>query len=581
MLGAVCADEGKMNSGVRRLADLRREASAAARELQGGEEALDARELRILLAVSSAVAAASSLEELLDLAADQSLPALEAVSVSISRWESGAEILRTLVNAGRMAPGEVRHPEDEIYRLSGDDPLKQLLLTGGSYVGVVDDPNLHPLERSLLERLGVRSCVGVPVMLGDAAWGEMWATRDASHPDFGPRDVRLLTAIAGQVAAGIARAELYGRMTTLAFQDGLTGLGNRHALSERLEVVLERVEQGRETEATLLLCDVDNLKALNQGRGHHGGDWALKAVAGALRQAAEALEGALICRTSGDEFALLAPSASMVTVGRVVERAIERLAGHRPPVRISSGIASTRLGLRSASELLRAADTALYTAKRSGRGRVVVADLEADGTGRPSGRPGARRARRDGLDLDTGALITQGLRLLDVPLRSAAPLERLEGLATSLGATLRAAAAAVSLCTHGGGYIETLFELDLRSGHSSGVRQGVDGVRYALEEYPRTAELLAGGGSLHLYAGDDSADAAERALLAGLGMTDVLLAAAADGRGAWLLEMYGDAQSADLSLVDGVLRVLCDHAVRPASGLRTERRATASLRAVQ
>ena len=117
-----------MNSGVRRLADLRREASAAARDLQGGEEALDARELRILLGVSSAVASASSLEELLDLAADQTLPALGAHSVSVSRWESGAEILRTLVNVGQLAPGEARHPEDEIYRLSGDDPLKRLLL---------------------------------------------------------------------------------------------------------------------------------------------------------------------------------------------------------------------------------------------------------------------------------------------------------------------------------------------------------------------------------------------------------------------------------------------------------------------
>ena len=111
--------------------------------------------------------------------------------------------------------------------------------------------------------------------------------------------------------------------------------------------------------------------------------------------------------------------------------------------------------------------------------------------------------------------------------------------------------------------------LDLRSGHSSGVRQGIDGARYALEDYPCTAELLAGGGARHLYAGDDSADAAERALLDGLGMTDVLLAAAADGRGAWLLEIYGDARSADLSLVDGVLR----RALRPrgAAGERPAR----------
>jgi hypothetical protein len=93
---------------------------------------------------------------------------------------------------------------------------------------------------------------------------------------------------------------------------------------------------------------------------------------------------------------------------------------------------------------------------------------------------------------------------------------------------------------------------------------------------------MAGGGSLHLYAGDDRADAAERALLAELGLTDVVLATAADGRGAWLIEIYGDAASADLSAVDGVLRLLCDHAVRPTGGLRADRRSTQqSLRAVQ
>jgi len=564
------------NSGVRRLEDLRREASDAARGLQGGEQALDAHELRILLAVSSAVAAAPSLTELLDIAAEQALEALEATSISISRWESEAEILRTLVNAGHMAPGETRHPSEEIYRLSGDDPLKRLLLQGRAYVGVVDDPALHPLERSLLERMGARSCAAVPLMLGDAAWGELWVTRGGAGPDFGAREVRLLTAIAGHVAAGIARAELYGRMTAVAFHDGLTGLANRHALTERLELVLE---QG---EASLLLCDVDDLKALNQGRGHHGGDWALKAVGGALRVVAEDLRDPLVCRLSGDEFAILAPGAGVDDVRLGVQRAIDRLAGHRPPIRLSCGIASTRQGPRTPSDLLRAADTALYTAKRTGRGRIVEAQREPPGEARPTGRPGARRARRDGLELDTGGLITQGLRLLDVPLRAAAPLERLEALVTSLGATLRAAAAAVSLCTHGGSEIETLFELDLRSGHSTGVRQGMDGTRYALDEYPRTAELLAGGGSLHLYAGDDDADAAERALLHELGMTDVLLAAAADGRGAWLLEIYGDAASADLSAIDGVMRLLCDHAVRPASGLRADRRSTQqSLRAVQ
>lgn len=178
-------------------------------------------------------------------------------------------------------------------------------------------------------------------------------------------------------------------------------------------------------------------------------------------------------------------------------------------------------------------------------------------------------------------LVADGLALLDGALRAAAPLERLEGLATSLGSSLSASAVAVSLCAHGGLDVETLFKLDLRSGTSTSVRYGVDGDRYTLADYPRTAELLAGGGSLHVHAGDPEADPAEVALLAKHGATDILLAGASDGRGAWLVEIFGDLESADIALAAGVLRLLCAHAVHPAGGLRSERRATASLRAVQ
>ena len=566
-----------MNSGVRRLADLRREALLAARDLQGDQQVLDAQDLKTLLAVSSAVAAAPTLEELLDFAADTAVKALRAASVSISRWEIEREILRTLVNSGRLAPGETRHPTGEIYRLSGDDPLKDLLLGGRSYAGMLDDPGLHPLERSLLERLGMRSCAAVPIMLGDVAWGELWATRD--DEPFDEHDLQMLGAIAGQVAAGVARAELFSRLSTLAFEDELTGLANRAALQERMELAFDRLEDGW-GEVTLLLCDVDNLKRLNDMRGHHGGDWALKAVATALRREVEALPDALVCRLSGDEFCVLAEGAGAEQVQRVAEAAIERLAAHRPRVGLSCGIASTRLGPSTASELFGAADSALYAAKRAGRGGVILAGSDPVPTGRSIGRPGARRGRRDGLEVDTGTLIAQGLALLDGALRAAAPLERLEGLATFVGSSLRASKAAVSLCAHGGAYVETLFKLDLRSGHSTSVRYGVDGDRYALADYPSTEELLVAGGSTHIHGSDPDADPAERAILERLGACDVLLAGAADGRGAWLLEIYGDFDSADLALAAGVLRLLCAHAVHPAVGLRAERRATGSLRAV-
>jgi diguanylate cyclase (GGDEF)-like protein len=543
----------------------------------GAEDALQrlGRELRVLMSLSGAVAGTNSLDDLLDLAAEEACAALDAASVSVSRWEAQAEVLRTLVNAGALADGEVRHPNDEIYRLGDDDPLKQLLLDGRSYVGAVDDPELYQTERVLLERLGRGSCLAVPVMLGDVSWGELWASRDHDQPAFDEHDLRLLNAIAGLLAAGVGRTELFGRMAELALQDALTGLANRRALEERLGVALD--EGG---EVTLLLCDVDNLKGLNDIRGHHGGDWALKAVASTLRAVSESLPKTLVCRLSGDEFGILAEGASVEDMRQVTELAIERLATHRPSVGLSCGIASTRLNVQRPSELLRAADAALYSAKRTGRGRVCLADIDPQTAWRSTGRPGTRRARRDGLDVDTSALLVQALDLLDGPLRTAPPLERLEGLATSVGSSLRASAAAVSLCPHAAGVIETLFTLDLRSGHSSSVRFGVDGERYDLGAYPRTAGLLATGGSLHLYAGDANADAAERALLADWGMTDVLAAAASDGRGAWLLEIYGDAESADLRLADAALRLLAAHAVRPAGGLRLERRGGSGVRAI-
>jgi diguanylate cyclase (GGDEF)-like protein len=584
-----------MPSSARHLEDLRREASAVARGMHGGEQALvaaldvleaqnerfaaaggdaeEARrlgsELRVLMSVSCAVAGTHSLIELAEIAAEAARTALDAATVAVSRWEAEAEILRTLVNVGELGPEEKRLPTDEVYRLAGDDSLRRLL-EGHSYVGVVDDPHLHPLERRLLEQLGKRSCLAVPIMVGDVAWGELWASRDHGRPDFEDSDLRLLQAIAGQLAVGVGRAELFGRMADLALQDELTGLANRHALEERLELSMEGIAQGRAL--SLLLCDVDKLKDLSDVHGHHGGDWALRAVAAALKDAAAGVPRALVCRLSGDEFSVLADGVDQEEVRRLAEAAIARLGGHRPPIGLSCGIASTGLEVQRPADLLRVADAALYAAKRSGRGRVCLADTDPNAAWRAAGRPGARRARRDGLDIDPGALLRQGLALLDGALGGAAPLERLEGLATTFGAALSASAAAVSMCPHGADSIETMFTLDVRSGRSSSVRFGVYGDRYRLTEFPRTAELLVSGGSMHLYADDPAADAAERALLTEGSMSDVLAAAAADGRGSWLLEIYGDIESADLRLAEAALRLLTAQAVRPAGGLRTERR---------
>ena len=184
-------------------------------------------------------------------------------------------------------PARRRHPSDEIYRLTDDDPLKQLLLDG---------PLLrrgHRRPRAAPDR--ARSCSSASG--GARAWpcrscsatspgGSCGRAATRAGPDFDAHDLRLLNAIAGQVAAGIGRAELFGahgraRAAGRASPASPTGARSRSGWGSRSRTSTE------EHEVTLLLCDVDNLKELNDVRGHHGGDWALKAVAGTLRTAAD------------------------------------------------------------------------------------------------------------------------------------------------------------------------------------------------------------------------------------------------------------------------------------------------------
>src|SRR5205085_2534352 len=156
-----------------------------------GEQRRLERELHAMISVASAVAAVQSVDDVVEVAAEQALAGVDASSLAISRWDAQRRVLRTLINVGELAPGEQRRPADQ--------------------------------------------------------------------PPFSERDARFLQTISGQIAAAIGRAELFSRMTELAFEDGLTGLANRRAMDDRLELtVAGAAAAGRDL--ALILCDVDELK---------------------------------------------------------------------------------------------------------------------------------------------------------------------------------------------------------------------------------------------------------------------------------------------------------------------------------
>jgi diguanylate cyclase (GGDEF)-like protein len=149
---------------------------------------------------------------------------------------------------------------------------------------------------------------------------------------------------------------LVGELRLAAATDPLTGLLNRRAMEQRLDQELARARRTGESFATLLI-DVDRFKEINDRRGHAAGDAALVALAGVLTR--ELREIDTVARIGGDEFAVLLPATGVTGAEASAQRLRER-AG----VSISVGAAVYGIDGLTGDELARAADAALYAAKR-------------------------------------------------------------------------------------------------------------------------------------------------------------------------------------------------------------------------
>jgi diguanylate cyclase (GGDEF)-like protein len=166
----------------------------------------------------------------------------------------------------------------------------------------------------------------------------------------------------------------------LAITDPLTGLHNRRYLWELLGRELLKARRNR-TPVAAILADIDHFKRFNDTWGHEAGDLVLKRVADVIR---EHVRGSDIgCRYGGEELAVVLPETALeVAVERAerIRRGIEalRLAhGGKllDPVSASFGVAIFPQHADNGEALLRAADAALYEAKRAGRNRVVVSQI--------------------------------------------------------------------------------------------------------------------------------------------------------------------------------------------------------------
>ncbi|MGP8306783.1 diguanylate cyclase domain-containing protein [Vibrio sp. YIC-376] len=181
------------------------------------------------------------------------------------------------------------------------------------------------------------------------------------------------------VLTDLSEAKEMERLEYLAHHDPLTGLANRSKFNFVLEELVQRSAYVRDEFAVIYL-DLDGFKAINDTYGHDAGDEVLKVVA--ERMTSVTRHSDLIARLSGDEFVILINPANQPVVTRVSEQLLKSICtsisynGHTLSVGVSIGVKLVGLNERDADRILKSADKAMYQAKKSGKGRAILAGYE-------------------------------------------------------------------------------------------------------------------------------------------------------------------------------------------------------------
>jgi diguanylate cyclase (GGDEF)-like protein len=512
--------------------------------------------VRTMLRISHAVLHATYFDEILEVVAEQALAALGASTLAISRWERDDQILRTLINVGDLKPGEQRWPDADVYDVSSDPFLTNLLQNRRPYLHAIDDAEVPPVVAEYLHRAGKESEVAVPVMFDGDMWGEIWASGVAGRR-FGHDDVQLLQAIAAYTAVGIGRGELFSTVWRHAHRDPLTDLANRRALEAHLLDI-----DWQTTTPVLLLGDLDGFKEVNDRDGHPAGDALLISVADILRTSIATEDRALAVRLGGDEFCIVLPGGTLADAERLAHFVNRDLGiAHGPQITMTWGAAQSGPHIDSGTELMAAADGALLRAKTHGRGRFTTDAVKAyTPPHRVNRRSTPRRRTADSLIGHVAALVNEN--------RPLSVLSALEILALETQLATEAAGWAVSVTDAAGTNLITCRSADSIRDLASGlsvIKAEDSAGPYLLRDYPATAHAITTGSAFVAAVDLDESDPAEIGQLTAMGYQAVLAAGATDSQRGYLVEVFATADYTALVDVVSSLQILMHFCVSAAN----------------
>ena len=503
-----------------------------------------------LRALAHATRSAGDLDSLLAVVVSYVDTELSADGVYVGRVDHRHGRVDILARAGAFTTSDPWDGQDS-FAVAAQSRAQAVSEDAPIWTGNINE-DLQGYDRRLLSITGQGSGASFPIVVADRLWGVLFVTRK-SEDGFAEPDLTMGALVGEFLASGVSRVDYHRELHALAYTDPLTEMANRRAVDEQL------LEWAAAPEAaprlSVVLCDVNKLKVVNDKFGHPAGDRLLREIGVLVSTSASRFPGALAGRIGGDEFVLAIPDADPQEVedemGRLLQAAA--LLGHGSG--LSCGVASraelNRLELEPAEQvraLLRLADAEQYRQKLAGSEATLPTRARV---------PGSRRTAADFRELaDAVNEVVRGIL--------AEPGE--------VGQRLSRVAATVCETSNGAAYWvseidgERILDRYCGTPRDEETRDGqwqpttLDPLGYLLSDFPETAKAIEGSSfvtdALH---GDD----AERRFLIQTGFRVGIAAGGVDKTGKpWLVEVFGDSLTPELHQAQALLMALTSFALQ-------------------
>lgn len=337
--------------------------------------------LSMLFDITRALGAVQDLTRLLNMILERAIATVEAEKGSLMLLDDASDELVVRVVFGlpdKQVEKQINEGEFQCSRFKRGEGIAGQVLETGEPVRVDDVESNTSFTRREDSR-NVHSLMCVPLKVDDETIGVINITNRRDGGRFGKEDMEILGALANQAAVAIARTRLY----EAAITDGLTGLFVRRFVMHKLTEEVRRARRYN-TPLSLVMCDIDHFKTVNDTYGHQAGDEVIRVVSSIILSGLR-VDVDVAGRYGGEEFLLILPQTEGKSATVCSERIREQLehtlidvgSGTSLSKTMSFGVAE--LGPDDTVEtLLHRADEALYRSKNEGRNRVSLGKASPD-----------------------------------------------------------------------------------------------------------------------------------------------------------------------------------------------------------